>query len=60
MARLFQSKAVAGDDETTGTVVVGVVLCPLALLNEGDKAEIAANAQIRAMTIATIKIQPKS
>lgn len=54
------TKAVAGDDETTGTVVVGVVLCPLALLNEGDKAEIAANSQIRAMTIGTVKIQPKS
>ncbi len=53
------SKTVAGEDETTATVVVGVVLCPLALLNEGDKADVAANTQIRAITIGEVKIEPK-
>lgn len=53
------SKTVAGDDETTATVVVGVMLCPLALLNEGDKADIAANAQIRTISLGSVKIEPK-
>lgn len=53
------SKTVAGEDETTSTVVVGVVLCPLALLNEGDKADVAANSQIRVISIGSVSIEPK-
>lgn len=50
------TKSVDGKDETTGTVVVGVVLCPLALLNEGDQAEIAANTQFRVISISDVAI----
>lgn len=48
------TKSVEGEDETTGTVVVGVVLCPLALLNEGDAAQIAANTQVRVITMTNV------
>ena len=51
------TKSVEAEDETTGTVVVGVVLCPLALLNEGDAAQIAANTQVRVITMTNISFQ---
>lgn len=50
------TKAAAGEDETTGTVVVGVVLCPLALLNEGDEAVLAANTQFRVIAVSDVDI----
>ena len=44
------SKSVRGEDKTTESVAVGAILCPLALLMEGDKAELSSNTEIRAMT----------
>lgn len=49
-------KSMAAEDEVTGTVVVGVLLCPLALLNEGDSAEIGSNVQFRVVTISNVKV----
>lgn len=57
---LTGSQHMTEDDETTGTVVVGVVLCPLALLHSGDNAQINANTQIRAITLGTFKIKPEA
>ncbi|MGE3741481.1 MAG: hypothetical protein AB7I59_18470 [Geminicoccaceae bacterium] len=39
-----------GEDELGGTVAVGVILCPLALLNKGGAATVPAGAQARAIT----------
>ena len=51
------NKTWAGDDETTGTVVVGVVLCPLALLNSGEEAQAGEGAQVRAIVGASYDIK---
>jgi hypothetical protein len=48
-----------GEDEVGGTVAVGLILCPLALLNQGEPAIIIGGAQIRAFTIGEYKILPK-
>lgn len=45
-----------GDDELVGTVVVGVVLCPLALLNQGEAARVGEGLQARAIVASEIKI----
>lgn len=39
-----------GEDEMGGTVAIGLVLCPLALLNKGGVATVASGAQARAIT----------
>ena len=51
------SKTYVGDDETTGTVVVGVVLCPLALLNSGDEASVGEGTQGRAIVAANTNVE---
>ena len=48
-----------GEEEVGGTVAVGLILCPLALLNEGEPAIIIGGAQMRAFTIGEYKILPK-
>jgi hypothetical protein len=48
-----------GDSEVGATVAVGVILCPLALLNHGEQGSIPVGAQIRAFTIGTYEITPK-
>lgn len=48
-----------GEAEVGGTVAVGLILCPLALLNEGEPAIIIGGAQMRAFTIGEHKILPK-
>ena len=46
----------AAKSEVGGTVAVGVILCPLALLNTGDDGIIPVGAQVRAMTMGTFDI----
>ena len=53
------SKTFEGEDETTGTVVVGVVLCPLALLNSGDEAKVGEGTQGRAIVASNFDIEVK-
>lgn len=48
-----------GEDEVGGTVAVGLILCPLALLNKGEPAIIIGGAQVRTFTIGEYKILPK-
>lgn len=43
--------------EVGATVAVGVVLCPLALLNTGDDGTIPPGAQQRAMTIGSFDVE---
>jgi hypothetical protein len=43
--------------EVAGTVVVSTLLCPLALLNEGDEAIIPAGTQIRAISIGEVVVK---
>lgn len=50
------TKVLKGNDETTGTVVVGVVLCPLALLNQGDEAHAGQGLLARAMVASEVEI----
>lgn len=50
------TKIFEGEDEVTSTVVVGVVLCPLALLNEGESAAAGEGVQARASVAQTIMI----
>ena len=47
----------AAKSEVGGTVAVGVILCPLALLNKGDAGVIPVGMQIRAMTVGTYDIK---
>jgi ABC-type Fe3+-siderophore transport system permease subunit len=47
----------AADSEVGATVAVGVILCPLALLNSGDDGIIPAGSQMRAMTLGTIEVE---
>jgi len=47
-----------GDSEVGATVAVGVILCPLALINQGEEGVIPAGAQIRALTIGNYEITP--
>lgn len=42
--------------EVGATVAVGVILCPLALLNTGDDGSIPPGAQQRAMTMGSFEI----
>ena len=46
-----------GDSEVGGTVAVGVLLCPLVLLNKGKPGTIPAGAQIRALTVGTTEVE---
>ena len=46
----------AAKSEVGGTVAVGVILCPLALLNTGDDGVIPVRMQVRAMTMGTFDI----
>ncbi|MBL7030388.1 MAG: hypothetical protein ISR89_04410 [Candidatus Marinimicrobia bacterium] len=43
--------------EVGATVAVGVILCPLALLNTGDDGLIPVGAQTRAITMGTFEIE---
>ncbi len=43
------TKVIQGKDKSTSSVVVGVVLCPLALLQKGDEASMGQGTQARAM-----------
>ncbi len=54
------NKTYVGEDETTGTVVVGVVLCPLALMNEGGQASVGEGTQGRAIVGANIDVEVSS
>jgi len=45
------------DSEVGGTVAVGVILCPLALLNKGDDGTIPVGAQIRSMTMGEFPVE---
>ncbi len=47
----------AGESEVGTTVAVGVILCPLALLNKGDAGIIPVGAQIRTMTVGSYDIE---
>ncbi len=51
------SKTYVGEDETTGTVVVGVVLCPLALINKGGEATLGEGTQGHAVVATNIDIE---
>ena len=46
----------AAKSEVGATVAVGVILCPLALLNTGDDGVIPVGAQVRAMTMGSFDI----
>jgi hypothetical protein len=46
----------AAQSEVGGTVAVGVILCPLALLNTGEDGIIPVGAQIRTMTVGAYEI----
>jgi hypothetical protein len=48
-----------GESSTGSSIAIGVILCPLALLFSGDDAIIPAGTQIRAMTLAEIKVNVK-
>lgn len=54
---LLGSKTYVGEDETTGTVVVGVVLCPLALMNSGDEASVGEGTQGRAIVATNANVE---
>ena len=45
------------DSERGGTIAVGVILCPLVLLNKGEPGVIPVGAQIRALTISETEIE---
>ena len=47
----------AAKSEVGATVAVGVILCPLALLNKGDDGIIAVGSQKRAMTIGSFEVE---
>jgi len=47
----------AAKSQVGGTVAVGVILCPLALLFEGKEGVIPVGAQIRAMTVGDHEIE---
>lgn len=44
------------DSEVGATVAVGVILCPLALLNSGDDGIIPAGSQLRGMTLGNSEV----
>ncbi len=46
-----------GESEIGATVAVGVILCPLAILNKGGEGIISAGTQIRATTIGEYNIK---
>ncbi len=45
------------ESERGGTVAVGLILCPLVLLNKGEPGKIPVGAQIRALTISETEIE---
>jgi len=47
----------SADSEVGATVAVGVILCPLFLLNKGDDGTIPVGAQLRAMTVGDYEIK---
>jgi len=47
----------AAKSQVGATVAVGVILCPLALLNKGDDGIIAVGSQKRAMTIGSFEVE---
>lgn len=47
----------AEKSQVGGTVAVGVILCPLALLHQGKEGVIPVGAQIRAMTVGNYEIE---
>jgi len=53
---IVATKTIEAKDEVAGTVVVSTLLCPLALLNEGDAAILPAGTQIRAISIGDVTI----
>ncbi len=53
---IVATKTIEAKDEVAGTVVVSTLLCPLALLNEGDAAILPAGSQIRAISIGDVTI----
>lgn len=44
------SQTVRGEEKTTESVAVGAIICPLALLMEGEEAQMSSNAEIRTIT----------
>ena len=54
---IVATKTIEEKSEVAGTVVVSTLLCPLALLNEGDEAIIPAGTQIRAISIGEVTIK---
>ena len=46
-----------GKSEVGSTVAVGLILCPLVLLNKGEPGTIPVGAQIRALTISETEIE---
>ena len=48
-----------GESEVGGTVAVGLILCPLALLNTGEPGVIHGGTQMRAFTVGEYKILPR-
>jgi uncharacterized Zn-binding protein involved in type VI secretion len=45
-----------GDSEVGSTVAVGVILCPLALLNKGKPGRIAPGTEVRGLTVGDYSI----
>ena len=54
---IVATKTIEEESEVAGTVVVSTLLCPLALLNEGDAAIIPAGTQIRAISIEEVVVK---
>ena len=54
---IVATKTIEEESEVAGTVVVSTLLCPLALLNEGDAAIIPAGTQIRAISIGEVVVK---
>lgn len=46
-----------GDDEAAGTVAAGVILCPLFLMNKGDRAAAGEGTQVRAIVASDYKVK---
>lgn len=56
IVQLSGSFKAKGDDDTGTSVGIGVILCPLALLMQGDEAVIPAGAETRAFTLGEYEI----
>jgi hypothetical protein len=46
----------SGESEVGSTVAIGVILCPLALLNKGKAGRIEPGSEVRAMTVGEYMI----